>query len=133
MSFIIYPFSRTANSVADILVHNYARALLGQKKLGSCSVSFLVHLGRSPGMMLLCLSASWIYNKFSIATRSRKRRITRAVQTDDNFFRTDSLSRSNRYQIFGISLSSLLVISCNTKFAGFVFAAHNASRLAIGL
>ena len=31
------------------------------------------------------------------------------------------------------SLSQLSVISCNTKFAGFVFAARNASTLAMGL
>ena len=37
-----------------------------KKKLGSCSISFLVHPGRSPGMILVCLSASRIYNTFSI-------------------------------------------------------------------
>ena len=42
-----------------------------KKKLGSCSISFLVHPGRSPGMLLLCLSAPRIYNTFSISTRSR--------------------------------------------------------------
>ena len=31
-----------------------------KKNLGSCSISFLVHPGRSPGMLLLCLSASRI-------------------------------------------------------------------------
>ena len=43
-----------------------------KKKLGSCSISFLVHPGRSPGMMLLCLSASRMYNTFSISIRSRE-------------------------------------------------------------
>ena len=45
-----------------------------KKKLGSCSIFFLVHSGRSPGLMLLCLSASRIYNTFSISTRSRKKK-----------------------------------------------------------
>ena len=31
-----------------------------KKKIGSCYISYLVHPGRSPGMMLLCLSASRI-------------------------------------------------------------------------
>ena len=44
-----------------------------EKKIGSCSISFLVHPARSPGMMLLCLSASRIYNTFSISTRSREK------------------------------------------------------------
>ena len=44
-----------------------------KKKLDCCSMSFPVRPGRSPGMMLLCLSASKIYNTFSISTRSRKR------------------------------------------------------------
>ena len=38
-------------------------------------MSFLIHPGRSPCMMLLCLCASKIYNKFSIFIRSRKKRI----------------------------------------------------------
>ena len=81
----IHPILRTTNSIADILAwYNYAWALLEyitrlafrrvEKKLGSCSISFLVHPGRSPGMMLLCLSASRIYNTFSISTRSRKKK-----------------------------------------------------------
>ena len=37
-----------------------------KKQLGSCSISFLVHPGRSPGMMLLCLSASRIYNTLAM-------------------------------------------------------------------
>ena len=46
-------------------------------------------------------------------------------------FWTDNLSK---YQIFvEMSLSQLSVISCNMKFMGFVFAAHNAPRLAMGL
>ena len=45
-----------------------------KKRLGSCSISFLVHPGRSPGMISLCLSASRIYNTFSISTRSRKKK-----------------------------------------------------------
>ena len=44
-----------------------------KKKLGSCSISFLVHPGRSPGI-LLCLSASKIYNTFSISNRNRKKK-----------------------------------------------------------
>ena len=44
-----------------------------EKKLGSCSISFLVHPGGSPGMMFLCLSASRIYNTFSVSTRSREK------------------------------------------------------------
>ena len=59
--------------------------------------------------------------------------ITVAVRMDDNFFQRDRLSRSNDYQIFGKSFSQLSVISCSTKFAEFVFAARNASRLAMGL
>ena len=46
-----------------------------KKNLGSCFISFLVHPGRSPGMLLLCLSASRIYNTFSISTRSRKKQL----------------------------------------------------------
>ena len=42
------------------------------KKIRQCSISLLVHAGRSPGMILLCLSASRIYNTFSISTRSRR-------------------------------------------------------------
>ena len=45
-----------------------------KKQLGSSSISFLVHPGRSPGI-LLCLSASRIYNTFSISTRSRKKQL----------------------------------------------------------
>ena len=37
-----------------------------KKKIGSCSISFLVHQGRSPGMMLLCLRASRIYNTLAM-------------------------------------------------------------------
>ena len=44
-----------------------------KKKLGSCSISFLVNSGRSPSMTFLCLSASRIYNTFSISIRSRKK------------------------------------------------------------
>ena len=47
-----------------------------KKKMVSCSISPLVHPGRSPGMMFLCLSA-WlakIYNTFSISTRSRTKK-----------------------------------------------------------
>ena len=41
------------------------------------------------------------------------------IGTDDSFFRTDSRSRWNRYQIFAkINLSQLSVISCNTKSVG---------------
>ena len=46
-----------------------------KKKIGCCSLSFLVHPGRSPGMMLLCQSASGIYNTFSVSTRSRKKKL----------------------------------------------------------
>ena len=46
-----------------------------EKKLGSCSISFLVHSGRSPGMTFLCLSTSRIYNTFSISMRSRKKKL----------------------------------------------------------
>ena len=38
-------------------------------------MSSLVHPGRSPGMMLLCLSASRIYNMFSISTGIRKEKL----------------------------------------------------------
>ena len=62
----------------DMAWYYYAWALLGyitrlafrsvaeKKKLGCCSISFLVHPGRSPGMMLLCLSASRIYNTLAV-------------------------------------------------------------------
>ena len=50
------------------------RPVAVKKNLGSCSISFLVHPGRSPGMISLCLSASRIYNTFSISTRSRKKK-----------------------------------------------------------
>ena len=46
-----------------------------KKTSGCCSISFLVHPGRSNGMMLLCLSASRIYNTFSILIRSRKKKL----------------------------------------------------------
>ena len=81
----LYPFWFTQ---AEVLAWcYYAWALLGyitrlafrpvavKKNLGSCSISFLVHPGRSPGMMLLCLSASGIYNTFSVSTRSRKKKL----------------------------------------------------------
>ena len=45
------------------------------KKLGSCSISFLVFPGRSPGKMLLFLSPSRIYNTLSIQISSRKKQI----------------------------------------------------------
>ena len=45
-----------------------------KKKIGSCSISFLVHPGRSPGI-LLCLSASGIYS--SSLTR-RKNKLSRS-------------------------------------------------------
>ena len=45
------------------------------KKLFSCSISFLVHSGRSPDMMLLSMSASRIYNTFSILIRSCKKKL----------------------------------------------------------
>ena len=48
-----------------------------KKKLGSRSISFLVYTGRSPRKMLLCLSASRIYNTFSISIRSQKKKIRR--------------------------------------------------------
>ena len=77
----VCPFLRTAKSVAEILAYYFSRVLLGyitrlshrpvNKKLGSCSIPFVVHPGRSPGM-LLCLGASRIYNKFSISTRRKK-------------------------------------------------------------
>ena len=51
------------------------RSVAEKKKVGCCSISFLVHPGRSPGMMLLCLSASRIYNTFSISIRSRKKKL----------------------------------------------------------
>ena len=44
-----------------------------KKKLDCCSMSFPVRPGRSPGMMLLCLSASKIYNTFNISILSRKK------------------------------------------------------------
>ena len=54
--------------------NNTFRTSTSRKKLGSCSISFLVHPGRSPGI-LLCLSASRLYNTFRISTRSRKKKI----------------------------------------------------------
>ena len=76
----VCPFLRTAKSVAEILAYYFSRALLGyitrlsfrpvNKKLGSCSIPFVVHPGKSPGI-LLCLVASRIYNKFSISTRRK--------------------------------------------------------------
>ena len=80
-----YPFLRTAKSAKisrwkpGILLslsaskNNTFRTTTRRKKEGSCSISFLVHPGRSPGI-LLCLSASRIYNTFSISTRSRKKK-----------------------------------------------------------
>ena len=79
---VLYPFWFI--QVEVLAWYHYAWALLGyitrlvfrpvaEKKLGSCSISFLVHPGRSPGMMLLCLSASRIYNTFSISTRNREK------------------------------------------------------------
>ena len=49
--------------------------LSGKNKLGCCFISFLVHPGRSPGMMVLCLSASSIYNTFRISIRRRKKKL----------------------------------------------------------
>ena len=49
------------------------RSVAEKKKIGCCSMSFPVRPGRSPGMMLLCLSASKIYNTFSISILSRKK------------------------------------------------------------
>ena len=46
-----------------------------KKKLGGCSMSFLVCIGRSPEMMLLCLIACSIYNTLSISNRSRKKKL----------------------------------------------------------
>ena len=81
---VLYPFWFT--QVEVLAWCYYAWALLGyitrlafrpvavKKKLGSCSISFLVHPGRSPGMMLLCLSASRIYNTLNISIRSRKKK-----------------------------------------------------------
>ena len=57
------------NNTVSILIRS------PKKKLGSCSISFLVHSGKSPGVMLLSLSASRIYNTFSILIRSRKKRL----------------------------------------------------------
>ena len=58
--------------VADKCITRLVFRPVAEKKLGSCSISFLVHPGRSPGMMLLCLSASRIYiNTIGILTRSR--------------------------------------------------------------
>ena len=80
---VLYPFWFI--QVEVLAWYHYAWALLGyitrlafrpvpvKKNLGSCSISFLVHPGRSPGMISLCLSASTIYNTFSISTRSRKK------------------------------------------------------------
>ena len=59
---------------------------------------------------------------------SSSRSVTRAVRTDDNVFQSDRLSRSNGYRIFGKSFSQVSVISCNSKFAEFVFAAFNPWR-----
>ena len=82
---VLYPFWFT--QVEVLAWYYYAWALLGyitrlafrpvavKKNLGSCSISFLVHPGRSPGMMLLCLSASRIYNTFSISILSRKKKL----------------------------------------------------------
>ena len=47
---------------------------------------------------------------------------------DDNFRRADSLSSSNGYQIFGLSFR----VTQNSRDR-FVFAARNASRLAMAL
>ena len=104
--------------------YNYARALLGyisrlafqseavkKKNLGSCSISFLVHPGRSPGM-LLCLSASRIYNTFSISTRSRKNQLEScSISFLVHPGRTPgmislSLSASTIYNTFSISTRS---------------------------
>ena len=46
-----------------------------KKKLGSCCISFLIHPGRSPGMILLCLSVFRIYKTFSISILSRKKKL----------------------------------------------------------
>ena len=46
-----------------------------KKKLGCCSISFLLQPGRSPGMMLLCLNASRICNTLTILIRSRKKKL----------------------------------------------------------
>ena len=86
-AFVLYPFWFTQ---IEVLAWCYfAWALLGyitrlafqsfsrKKTLGCSSISFLVHPGRSPGMLLLCLSPSRIYNKylFSISIRSRKKKL----------------------------------------------------------
>ena len=81
---VLYPFWF---SQVEVLVRcYYSWALLGyitrlafwsvagKKKLSSCSISFLVHPGRSPCVMLLCLSACRICNMFSISIRSRKKK-----------------------------------------------------------
>ena len=47
-----------------------------KKTLGSCSISFLLHPDRSPGMMFLFLSASRIYSKFSISILIQKKNIS---------------------------------------------------------
>ena len=46
-----------------------------KKKIGCCSISFLVLPGRSPGKMLLFLNACRIYNTFSIFIGSRKKKL----------------------------------------------------------
>ena len=48
------------------IYNTFSISTRSRKKIGSCYISFLVHPGRSPGMMLLCLSASRIYNTLAM-------------------------------------------------------------------
>ena len=85
LAVVLYPFWFT--QVEVLAWFYYAWALLGyitrfefrsvaeKKTLGCCSIFFLVHSGRSPGMKLLCLSASRRYYTFSILIRSRKKKL----------------------------------------------------------
>ena len=72
-AFVLYPFCFTQVEVLPWCYYAWAlvgyitrlafRSVAEKKKLGSGSISFLVHPDRSPAMMLLCLSGSRLYNK----------------------------------------------------------------------
>ena len=68
-------------------------------------MSFLVCPGRSPEMMLLCLSACSIYNTLSISNRSRKKKIRQLFYI---------LSGSPRYKSFLVrpSRSPAMMLLC---------------------
>ena len=107
-SVVIYPFWFIQ---VEVLAYNYSWALVGyikrlgfrpvEQKLGSRSTSFLVHPGRSPCMILLCLIASWIYNTFSIWTRRKKKKKKQVVLYPFWFIQVEVLAYNYAWALLG--------------------------------